>query len=195
MPLKLLLRISLAGALAGGAALAGQSRWQVARAAAPSGFRGFAAQPMAGDSLRPIERTFLDQAVEISRERVQVARLAMSQANTSDVRAFAQQLAADYQLIGDSVEALRRRKGALETPLAEPKDIVSEMQQTLAQKSGAEFDREFIRFMADQHSATLALFEQAANAKDADVRELAGSYLPTLRDHHNRIVELRKALD
>jgi len=33
------------------------------------------------------------------------------------------------------------------------------------------------------------------DAKDADVRDLAGAFLPVLRDHGNRLAELTKALD
>lgn len=191
-------RLSLGGGLVLGCALAATPRWTVARASSSSFLRGFAGEPLATtDSLRPGERSFLEKAVEVSRQRVQLGRFAVGQANSSDVRGFAQQLAGDYQQIGDSVDALRRRKGAgADASPGETTDVVSEAQQKLAQKSGAEFDREFVRFVAEQHSELLALFEQAAaNAKDSDVRELAGGFLPTLRDHYNRIVELKKALE
>lgn len=173
------------------------SRWQAARLGTHSLMRSFAGEALATDSLRPLERTFLEKAFELSRQNLALARLALSQANSSDVRAFAQQMAGDYQQIGDSLDAMRRRKGAVDdTAGKDAKDIVSEAQQKLAQKSGVEFDRDFVRLVADQHSDTLALFEQAAaNAKDADIRDLAGGLIPTLRDHYNRLVELRKTLE
>ena len=66
----------------------------------------------------------------------------------------------------------------------------------LAARSGAEFDREFVRVLAELHDETITLFEQAAaDAKDADVRALAAGQLPMLRAHRGRIVELKKVFD
>lgn len=40
------------------------------------------------------------------------------------------------------------------------------------------------------------LFERSMSvARDSDVRDLLGAYLPVLRDHQNKISELRKALE
>jgi putative membrane protein len=118
----------------------------------------------------------------------------VSQATGSEVKSLAQQIAADHQQINDSIESLRRKKGAaLEAP---GEVIVSEASQKLAQKSGADFDREFVRVLAGIHADAVTLFETAmSDAKDGDIRELLGSYLPMLRDHQNKVNELRKALE
>ena len=170
--------------------------------AARSFIRSFAAEPLATDTLRPVERNFLEKAAQLSREEVALARIAVSQAASTDVRALAQQIAADHTQLNDSIEALRRRKGAAAPGTDKEKennktpDITSEASQKLAQKSGADFDKEFVRVISEMHTQTVTLFEEAmADAKDTDVRELAGAHLPTLRDHQNRITELRKALE
>lgn len=153
----------------------------------------FAAEGLATDTLRPSERTFLEKAAALSRDELRLARLAVSQAAGSEVKALAQQMAADQQQIADSVDSLRRKKGSSE---AVPPEVVSEAAQKLAQKTGADFDREFVRVVADLHAEMVILFEQSmSDAKDTDVRELLGSYLPMLRDHQNKMNELRKALE
>jgi putative membrane protein len=169
--------------------------------AARSFVRSFAAEPLATDTLRPTERSFLEKAADLSRDEVQIARLAVAQATSTDIRAFAQQIAADHKQLNDSVEALRRRKGSAAPGTGEKEngkgpEITTEASQKLAQKTGADFDKEFIRVIGQLHTSAVTLFEEAmADAKDGDVRDLAGSYLPTLRDHQNRITELRKTLE
>ena len=153
----------------------------------------FGAEAAPNDNLRPSERTFLDKAAEFSRDEVGLAKMALSQARGSEVKAFAQQIATDHQQINDALASLRRKKGAAPEPTGE---IVSAAAQKLAQKTGADFDREFVRVLAGVHADTVILFEQAlGDAKDSDIRELLGAYLPMLREHQNKVNELRKALE
>lgn len=54
----------------------------------------------------------------------------------------------------------------------------------LAKKDGAEFDKEFIAMMVDDHEDDIALFDRKSQkADDADVRAFAEESLPTLQRH------------
>jgi putative membrane protein len=190
------LALGIAGLLSVAAVASAAPRWRGQAVATNNLIRGFAAQPLAADTLRPLERSFLEKAAETSREEMQLARLALSQAANSDLRTFAQQLAVDQRSIGDALEGLRRKRGAVVDPAPAASEVVSEASQKLATKTGAEFDREFVRLMSEARTATIALFEQAAaDIKDPDVRELAAENLPTLRAHQNRLLELKAALE
>jgi uncharacterized protein (DUF305 family) len=71
----------------------------------------------------------------------------------------------------------------------------SDQYRALAERSGAAFDRAFIREIAGTNSRALRLCESAVgNARDPDVRELAGSLLPVVRDHVNKTTDLEKSL-
>jgi putative membrane protein len=183
----------LAGATTASAALP----WRIAPAFGRSMTAGMAAEPQAASALRPVEHAFLQRAAELSREQLQLAKLAVGQATSSDVRTYAQQVASDYRQIDDSLEALRRRKGTareVEEPGAPVQN--SEDFQHLAQQSGPDFDREFVRIAGDLQAIVLTLFEEVmAEAKDSEVRDLIGNYLPVLRGHRNRTTELRKIFD
>lgn len=155
---------------------------------------GMAIDALAAETLRPVERTFLEKAAALSRQQIQLAQLAVSQSAGTDVRTYAQQVASDYRQISDSVEGLRRKKGVSAGSATDA--FVSESHQRLAQKTGGDFDREFVRLAGELQAAVLTLFEEVmADAKDAEVRELAGSCLPVLREHQNRVTELKKAYD
>jgi predicted outer membrane protein len=154
---------------------------------------GAGAAATAADALRPEDRTFIAAGVENSRIEAEVLRLAMSQATKTEVRSFAQQAADDYREIQGALEGLARRK-AVDVGL-QPTSY-SDSYKRLAQQTGAAFDREFIRFMAETNNATLRLLERATSAsKDADVRQIAGNLLPLVRDHVNKTKDLQKAFD
>lgn len=158
-----------------------------------SWMNGFAAEPLANDALRANERAFLAKAVETTQQQMRLAEVGASQAESTEVRSHALQLAADYRDLNTALEVLIRRKGGL--PGA-PVGGTSENFQKLIAKSGGEFDREFVRIASQASSDVMNLFENAAaDAKDADVRELAASELPVLRNHRNTIAGLKRTLD
>jgi len=129
----------------------------------------------------------------MSRTELRLAQVAASQATRSDLRNFSQQVVSDYRQITDSLDGLVRKKGAA---IALSTDMATDRFDQIGEKSGAEFDREFVRATAKAQDEMVKLFERAlADAKDADVRELAGSYLPALRAHQNAVRELKKAFE
>lgn len=150
---------------------------------------------LATAGLRPIDRTFLDRAAELSQQQIGLATLAVSHAWRADVRTFAQQLASDHRQISDSVQSLRRRRGAATEEAAGPAPP-GEAYGRLARVTGAEFDREFILAIEAVRAETMTLFEEViSQTRDAGVRDLIGGYLPVLRDHQNQAIELRRELE
>jgi putative membrane protein len=160
---------------------------KIASVARPEG-----APLVSADNLPPAERTFLVQAVEAARREWRLAQFAAGRATSSDVRSFAQQLASDDRQITDALEGLMQRKSA--TGLMPP-DVAPGEFDGLARKAGADFDRELMVQLGASHEKLLKLFEQVlSDAKDADVRDLAGTYLPMVRAHLNRARALQKTV-
>ncbi len=146
----------------------------------------------ATDGLQPVERNFILQGLENSRNESEISRLAVGQARSSAIRDFAQQLVGDYAQINASLETLARRKTV--TVPVQPTSF-SDRYRALAQQTGAGFDRAFVREIAEQNNRALRICETAvAEAKDPEVRELAGSLLPVVRDHVNKTTDLQKNL-
>jgi predicted outer membrane protein len=144
------------------------------------------------DVLRPAERTFILQSLENSRTEAELSALAVSQARSSAIRELAQQLVSDYRDINNALETLARRK-ALEVPV-QPTSF-SDDYRRLAQRPGTAFDREYLHEISAANSRALRLCESAvAEAKDPEVRDVAGNFLPVIRDHVNKTTDLEKAL-
>jgi putative membrane protein len=179
---------------AGTSALATTTSGRVRHVVARSMIQGYVAQPLASDATRPAERSFLQKAIESGRLQLQLAELGASQATSTEVRSHAEQLKSDNRQLVDAVDAVMQRRGvgSLE-PTGRPTE---DAYMRLSKRASGEFDREFVRVMAEVHEQTINLFEHAAGeAKDADVRELAAAQLPMLRAHRNRITELKKIFD
>ncbi len=186
-------RAVFAGAMALGTAalFAGNAPWRPS-AVARSAMHGFAAVPMAADALRENDKAFLGRAVETSRQQLRLAEVGASQAESSEVRSHALTLAGDYRELMDSLDALIQRKGGV---AGAPVGGTSERYQKLIEKSGADFDREFVRAAGPLTNNALTLFEQAAaDSRDTDVRDFAAAQLPLLRAHRNALAELKKTV-
>lgn len=147
--------------------------------------------PSDASGVRQVDRFFLTETLSNSRSEVEVSRLALAQAGSSDIREFAQQLITDNDQIGVAVESLARRK-SVAVPI-QPTSFSADY-RLLAQRPGAEFDRAFVRKIADESEKALQLCEIAVQqARDPDVRTLAGSLLPVIRAHVNRSTDLQKS--
>lgn len=153
---------------------------------------GFAGQPLAAEGLTSLERSFLDRAGELTRHQGALSQLAVGRGSSSEVREVAQLLVLDSRQINDSVAALRQKNPAGETSNVEDPEIFRQLSQL---PDGVDFDRGFVQRAAAIESDLLALFEEVmAGAKDAAVRDLVGTHLPALREHRNRLLELKKNL-
>lgn len=187
----------LAGLLTCGVAVEASSYPRVRQAAAARNLlAGYAVEPLAGiDSLRPAEQLFLERATVSSRLQIRLAELGSGQAAGSDVRNHAEQVKGDKRQLVEALGAMLQRKSSSARPVVDSPGATATYTR-LESKSGAEFDREFIRVMGDLHEATISLFEQAAGeTKDVEIKEFAAAQLPMLRAHKNSILELKQAYD
>jgi putative membrane protein len=158
--------------------------------------RGSELDPTGIDLLRPGERVFVQQIGELTRAEWRLAKLAVTQASGAAVRDFAQQLAADYGQINDSLAGLVRKKGVPVAPSATNTAATTAAYDELAARTGVDFDRSFLRTSLAAQEEMVKLYDEAlADAKDADVREFAGTFRPVLRGHLNKLKELQKTLE
>jgi putative membrane protein len=149
--------------------------------------------PLTADNLRASERAFVRQAAEVLRAESRAAQLGVTQATSADLRAFAQQVVGDNRTISNAIDALARQKGVVLLP---PAEATTNTYGKLSELAAADFDKAFVRMMSDMQEETVKVFERAlADAKDTDVKDLAGSYLPLARDHLNKVRDLRKSFE
>ena len=188
--------VLLLSSLALAASLHANSSWrvrQVSSVSARSFVTGYVGEPVVGDLLRPADRAFLTRAAKAGREAARLAEIGATRTERAEVRSLARQMMTDFRTMGESIDALSRRKGGAATVIEAARP---EPYPGLSDKAGASFEREFVQTAAQLSDALLTAYEQAASeARDADVRDFAAAQLPTLRAHRTSLAELRRMID
>ncbi|MBR8057434.1 DUF4142 domain-containing protein [Burkholderia dolosa] len=124
---------------------------------------------------------FVDKAALGGKTEVQASQLALKQAKSPDVRAFAKRMLADHGKANAQLAKLAARKGM--KPQTE--QIADPDVDALRGKSGHDFDVAYVAAAGPEaHRKTIALFEsEARDGKDPDLRAFAKATLPTLKHH------------
>ena len=125
---------------------------------------------------------FLTKAIKGDNSETKLGALAASRGHSRAVRNFGMMLVRDHRKAkAQAVPVAARHHVRVPAAMAdEAKDEYAKLQRM----RGAAFDREFARYMVDDHQKDIADFEAETNSGDpADVRALARHTLPALRKH------------
>jgi putative membrane protein len=156
----------------------------------------FAAARADKDSKEPepiTDTDFLAQAATSGNAEVKLSELATKQAGDDKVKTFAQKLVKEHTALNDKLaDAGRGLKFgvvlALEKETKATYDRLSKLQ-------GAEFDREYLKQMIDDHEKAVTLFErEAKTGTNADVKKFAGDNLAKIKEHLKEARDLRDGL-
>ncbi|WP_310588840.1 DUF4142 domain-containing protein [Dyadobacter alkalitolerans] len=113
---------------------------------------------------------------------VQLGELAQTNAASADVKKFGKDMATEHGKANEELKALAQQKN-----ITLPMSVSDEKQKKideLSKKKAAEFDKDYISFMVDDHKEDISEFEEAASdAKDAEVKAWAAGKVPTLKHH------------
>jgi putative membrane protein len=143
--------------------------------------------PIAAQADNP--REFLQNALQGDNSVIMLGRVAADHARNPAVRDFGKTLIDDHVQARNEVLDTGRRFGL--GPSREPAPQAREERDRLMGMRGREFDREFIRYMIDDHRKDIAEFRDEAREHHGAVSDLARNQLPTLRKH----LETAMALD
>jgi len=114
---------------------------------------------------------------------VQLGELAQQKASSQKVKDFGSMMVRDHSKANDELKALAARKNVT-LPPAPGEDHMDHIRK-LSDKTGKEFDKDYIKLMVDDHKDDIDKFEKCSkDAKDADLKAFAEKTLPTLKEHH-----------
>jgi putative membrane protein len=139
------------------------------------------------------DKDFLAKAEKDNIEEQNLGRVVVEKSQNKDVKDYAQMLVDDHtKALNDLVDLMNEKH------VRQPKGLPDAKHEALSKLnglSGAEFDREFIKMMVEDHQKAIAEFRQAQNtAQDEDVKKYAAHFLPTLEKHLKRAQELQRKL-
>jgi len=147
--------------------------------------------PDATARLSRTDKTFVEKASLGGMAEVQAGQLAQNQAQSADVKAFGQHMVADHTEAGQKLKSIVDAEG-----ISAPSDLdkIDQKQiDALQQKSGAGFDKQYVKDQLAAHRKTVALFQkEASSGSDPQLKQFASDTLPTLQHHLSDVEALAK---
>ena len=117
---------------------------------------------------------------------VELGKLAGQKAQSKQVKDFGAMMVADHSKANEELKTLAASKN-----ISIPSTLSADHQKhvdELSKLSGAEFDKEYVKLMVEDHKEDIDLFKEAfSDAKDPDIKAFAGKTLPTLQKHHDAV--------
>jgi putative membrane protein len=128
---------------------------------------------------------FVTRAVERGQQQIDAGKVAMQQAASADVRAFADRMVKTHTTVNAELLSLA------DAPPPTPAEDAPPAPPAAAVQTGVAFDRAYLEQAVTDHELLVTLFEdEAASGKDERLKLWAGQKVPALREH----LELARAL-
>jgi putative membrane protein len=135
-----------------------------------------------GPNLSSADRKFMNEAAMGGMLEVELGQIAVQNASSDQVRQFGQRMVDDHGKANNELMSLAQQEGA-----TLPNQLDSKHRkevQRLQKLKGAEFDREYMKMMVEDHHHDVSAFQREADkGQDADVKGFASKTLPTLKEH------------
>jgi len=128
---------------------------------------------------------FMKNAADGGLAEVELGKQAVKNAQDPEVKKFGQMMIDDHTKANNELKALAAKKNVtLPTDMGSYKGDVDDMSKL----KGADFDKEYVDHMVDDHEDDVAAFEKQANSgADPDVKAFAAKCLPVLKKHLDAI--------
>lgn len=129
---------------------------------------------------------FAVEAANGGMAEVALGQLAQTKATNAEVKAFAAKMITDHTKANEKMMALAKQKNV--TLPATVGNDEQKIMDDLSKKTGADFDKAYVKAMVEDHDKDVKMFEkEAKDGKDADVKSYASTTLPVLKMHQSMI--------
>lgn len=145
------------------------------------GFVSVAASGAALAAVASADRDFIAKAIKGDNSEIMLGGVAQQQGATPDMRAFGAMLVTDHTKARDQAIAVAHDLGV--TPPTGAMAEADAERAKLALLSGASFDREFAKYMVNDHRQDIADFQTEVRNGHGAAAALARKSLPVLRKH------------
>ena len=128
------------------------------------------------------DKGFYVKAAKAGMAEVETGKLAQQKGSSEAVKSFGAKMVEDHTAANEKLMALAASK---QIKLPKSLDLKHKItQKSLSAKSGAEFDKAYIKGQIADHKATIALFErEISSGKDAEAKAFATASLPVVKSH------------
>ena len=143
--------------------------------------------------LNSADSAFAMKAAQGGVAEVQLGQLAAQRASNPDVKAFGQHMVDDHSKANDNLKSIAQSENMTLPASLNGKDQAEYTK--LQALSGADFDREYVKFMVKDHEEDVKEFQkEASRGKDPRIKDFAQQTLPTLQEHLSRIQSIQSGM-
>lgn len=149
---------------------------------------------MAVNDDRDDVQEFIVESAQRGMFEVELANLAKEKATNAEVKKFASTLASDHAKINDELKGIASEK-SITVPSALDNDRMDKLNK-LKEKTGAEFDKDYMNLVIDIHQNDIDEFEDETDDKndDAALKAFASKHLAHLKSHLDEAKRIKDAL-
>jgi putative membrane protein len=141
-----------------------------------------------------VDREFIDEMIADGNAEVELGRLVQQKSKNREVREFAAMMIEDHTKAGAELKQVAASANV--TPMGDKHaEDHNDLRERLGKLSGAEFDREYIKAMVDDHQEAVDAVEDKADGADNDhVKQWAATTLPILKKHLEQAKQIQEKL-
>lgn len=139
------------------------------------------------------DKMFARDAAMGGMEEVELGKLAVKNGQNDKVKQFGQRMIDDHSKANEQLKSIAAKNNIdLPTSLDASKRA---MVDKFSRMSGAAFDKAYMQDMVKDHETDVAAFRKEADSgSNTDLKNFAGSTMPTLQDHLRMAKEYNSAL-
>jgi putative membrane protein len=139
------------------------------------------------------EKNFMTKAAQGGIAEVNGGSMAAQKGSSGDVKNFGNQMVSDHGKANDELKTLATNKG-ISLP-ADTDEQHKKKADELSKKSGAAFDKAYMKDMVEDHEHDVAEFKKAqSSAKDPDLKAWLDKTLPVIEGHLKMAQDINKKL-
>ncbi len=143
------------------------------------------------DNKQEKDAQFLVNAAEINLEEIQLGQLAQQKGTADEVKSLGKMMEEAHTKSLNDLTALAKTK-TITIPTAAT-DNALKAYNSMNEKTGNDFDKEYADKMVSGHKDAISAFEKAStDGTDTDIRNWATASLPDLRTHLDHSIDCQK---
>jgi len=135
---------------------------------------------------------FIKTAHEAGLTEIAASKLAKQKSTNSQVTGLADMMITDHTALGVDVDTLASQKFVSVAPNVNHDHQV--ILDSLAKKTGAEFDKAYIEMMVADHEEAVELFKDNTKSNYTTIREVAEKGLPKIEEHLEKAKAIQASL-
>jgi putative membrane protein len=140
-----------------------------------------------------MDQKFMKNAAIGDAAEIQLGQMAQAKATDPQVKSFGERMVKDHSKADDQLQSI-----AQEQHVGLPTELDAEhkaAKSRLSEKTGSEFDKDYIRLMVQEHQRTIDKFKrEAESSNDPTIKQFAQSSLPMLQSHLQEAQQIESSL-